>query len=64
MEYTVVGVWKGDEPLVAGVIEGRHDVVGGDQESFPEGVWATYVDAEDVTTAETVAQAAMKDTDT
>lgn len=38
MTYTVIGVWLNDKPVTVGVVEGRHNVDGGDQETFTQGV--------------------------
>ncbi|GAB3863513.1 hypothetical protein GCM10028801_31320 [Nocardioides maradonensis] len=48
--YTVIGYYVDDEPYVAGVIEGDHEV-GGGNESFGQ-PWATCVDAPNVAAAE------------
>ncbi len=55
MQYTVIGVWLDNKPVVTGVVTGRHEVYGGDEETFPEGVWSATVDAADVTQAEDLA---------
>lgn len=62
MRYTVVGVWDGDTPVVVGVIEGEHQVQGGDQSWFEGGLWATSVDAADVEDAEMEATDEMEGT--
>lgn len=59
--FTVVGVWIDDEPVPVGVIAGDHQVSGGDEEQFPQGVWATCVTAADDVEAEQVAIAALRD---
>lgn len=56
MQYTVIGVWQDDEPVVAGVVAGRHEVYGGDEASFSGGLWFAHVDASDVTEAEHLAK--------
>jgi len=53
--YTVIGVWLGDQPVPIGVIEGQHEVHGGDDSEFPEGLWATSVTAADPGQAEQAA---------
>jgi hypothetical protein len=63
MTYTVIGVWLNDKPVTVGVIEGRHNVDGGDQETFTQGVWATSVDAVDVEQAEAFAKGDMTEND-
>jgi hypothetical protein len=55
MQYTVIGVWLADKPVVTGVVTGWHEVYGGDEETFPDGVWATLVTAGDVAEAEQLA---------
>jgi hypothetical protein len=59
--YTVIGVWLSDEPVPVGVITGRHFVEGGDDQAFPEGLWATHVSAGDTGEAETAAIQEMTD---
>ncbi len=59
MQYTVIGVWLADKPVVTGVVTGRHEVYGGDEETFTEGVWATFVSASDVAEAEHLAKTEM-----
>lgn len=59
MRHTVVGVWLADKPVVIGVIAGAHDVRGGDEHQFPEGLWATCVDADDAENAEIAAKNEM-----
>jgi len=59
--YTVVGVWLDDTPVPVGVIAGEHTICGGNDEQFPEGLWATSVNAEDADAAETAAVAEMLD---
>jgi len=61
MLYTVIGVWQDDEPVVVGVIEGDHQVSGGGADAFPEGLWATCVDAYDATAADCLATSEMSD---
>jgi hypothetical protein len=68
--HTVVGVWFGDRPIVAGVIAGQHDMMdgrtGGDDEPF-RGRWATSVETDDPGTAESQAvedmEATLRDDD-
>jgi hypothetical protein len=52
--WTVLGVWQQDEPITIGAVRGDHWVHGGD-DAFPEGTWATYVVAGDVSEAEAAA---------
>jgi hypothetical protein len=52
--WTVLGVWQYDEPITIGAVRGDHWVYGGD-DAFPEGTWATYVVADDVSGAEAAA---------
>lgn len=63
-EWTVIGVWLGDDPVPAGVVAGQHDVSGGDFEQFPEGCWAVSVSAPDAELAERAAIAEMRGEDT
>lgn len=56
MQYTVIGVWHDDEPLVTGVVPGRHEVYGGDEASFAGGLWFAHVSATDVAEAEQLAK--------
>jgi hypothetical protein len=37
--YTVIGVWLDDIPIVVGVVAGTHEVYGGDEQTFGEGLW-------------------------
>ena len=55
MQYTVIGVWLADKPVVTG----GHEVYGGDEETFTEGLWATVVNASDVAQAEQLATTDM-----
>ncbi len=48
-----------DTPMVVGVVAGTHEVYGGDEEAFAEGLWATAVDATDVDQAEHLAKVEM-----
>lgn len=59
MQYTVIGVWLAGEPVVTGVVTGHHEVYGGDEHTFTEGVWATLVTASDVAEAEHLAKTDM-----
>ncbi len=59
MQYTVIGVWQDDKPVVVGAIPGQHEVYGGDEQTFPDGLWATCVNAADVTEAERLATSDM-----
>lgn len=54
--YTVNGLWLGDEPVVAGVLEGQQDFVDSDpcDERF-QGRWAVAVEADSSDEAETLA---------
>jgi hypothetical protein len=61
MSYTVIGVWRGDTPIVVGVIAGTHEVYGGDEEAFEEGLWATSVDAPDIAQAEHLAKVEIRE---
>jgi hypothetical protein len=54
MQYTVIGVWQDDKPVVAGVVAGRHEVYGGDEDSFNGGLWSAHVTAADITEAERI----------
>ena len=56
MQYTVIGVWQDDKPIVAGVVTGRHEVYGGDEETFPDGLWFVCVSADDIADAERLAK--------
>ncbi|MFE6967018.1 hypothetical protein ACFVAJ_18040 [Agromyces sp. NPDC057679] len=64
--YTVIGLWVNDVPVVVGVIEGNHQVTGGDDVSealyAAQGAWALAVEAGDATEAEGVAVDEMTDT--
>lgn len=53
--YTVLGVWQDDHAIPIGVIAGRHDVTGGDDSDYEQGLWAISVDAPDADTAERLA---------
>ncbi len=61
--FTVVGVWLDDRPIPVGVIGGQHQVADGDTDTFPEGLWATSVLAEDSSQAQHLAIAEMADND-
>lgn len=51
MKYSVIGVWVGIQPVVAGVVEGAHPCV--DRQVDDEYKrWAALVDAADPDTAE------------
>jgi hypothetical protein len=56
MQYTVIGVWQDDKPVVAGVVAGRHEVYGGEEDSFSGGLWFAQVTATDVPDAERIAK--------
>lgn len=53
--YTVIGAWIDDEPVPFGVIEGEHQVSGGDDQP-----WATSVEAVDAAAAEQLAVDQMR----
>jgi hypothetical protein len=53
--YTVIGLWIGDEPIVAGVIEGDHPMVDAAGIGDEYQRWATHVYAEDAESAEAYA---------
>jgi len=57
----VVGVWLDDRPVPVGVILGQHQVFDGDAATFPEGLWATSVPADDSSQAQRLAVAEMAD---
>lgn len=59
-KYTVIGVWLNDEPVPVGVVEGDHEVGGGD-DAWDEGAWATSVDAPDMGSAQELAVQEMKE---
>lgn len=62
--YTVIGVWIGDEPVTAGVIEGQHYVSEGndvDRIDNSNGPWGTVVEAPDSQSAETYAEQEMRE---
>jgi hypothetical protein len=61
VSYTVIGVWLDDAPIVVGVIAGNHEVYGGDEKAFEEGLWATSVDACDIAQAEQLAKVEMRE---
>lgn len=57
--YTVIGYYADDDSIqITGVIEGDHEVAGGDDEYCQP--WATVVEATDVYTAEALARADME----
>lgn len=60
--WTVIGVWRDDEPVPLGVINGRHMLDGWDEE-YPDDVWAELTEADDATSAETAAVAKMRYSD-
>jgi hypothetical protein len=56
--YTVIGYYAEDDSVqVTGVIEGDHDVTGGDDEYCQP--WATVVEADHVLAAEAAARVEM-----
>lgn len=59
-KYTVIGLWHG-QPIPVGVVEGWHEVSGGENPFSDEGVWATFVEAPDPKTAERRAVAEMRE---
>jgi hypothetical protein len=58
--WTVLGVWRGSDPVPIGVIRGSHQVDGGDWSEFPEGLWATSVGADSIKGAEAAAIEEMR----
>lgn len=60
-DWTVIGFWADDTPVVVGVVAGEHDVDGGDDCSDLDiagsfrGPWATSVTASSVEDAEAAA---------
>lgn len=71
-EWTVLGAWINDHALVVGVIEGKHEVHGGDDTAFSDGMeavvedgqglWATSVEAATAEAAEALAVEEMEST--
>jgi hypothetical protein len=59
MQYTVFGAWQDGKPAVVGVIPGHHEVYGGDEDTFPDGLWFTHVTAADIADAERTATTDM-----
>ncbi|GIH16350.1 hypothetical protein [Rugosimonospora africana] len=57
MYWTVIGVWHEDRPVVVGVVPGRYEVYGGDEEVFPDGLWYLHISAADIREAEMLAKA-------
>jgi hypothetical protein len=55
MQFTVIGVWHGDKPATAGVVAGPHEVYGGDEDTFTDGLWFVHVTADTVADAERLA---------
>jgi hypothetical protein len=56
--YTVIGYYAEDDSVqVAGVVDGDHEVTGGDDEHCQP--WATVVEADDVLAAQAAARAEM-----
>ena len=49
MQYTVFGAWQDGTPAVVGVVPGHHEVYGGDEDTFPDGLWFTHITAADIT---------------
>jgi hypothetical protein len=41
-----------DKPVVAGVVAGHHEVYGGDEETFTDGLWLARLTATDIADAE------------
>jgi hypothetical protein len=60
--WTVIGVWRDDEPIPLGVINGRHMLDGQDEEC-PDDVWAELAEADGASSAETAAVAKMRYSD-
>lgn len=60
--YTVLGVWEDDEPVPVGVVDGEHQVTGGADRRWEQGLWATSVTAADPAEAEAAAVAEMRTT--
>jgi hypothetical protein len=58
--WTVLGVWRGSDPVPIGVIRGSHLVEGGDWSEFPEGLWATGVSGNGIEEAEAPAIEEMR----
>lgn len=58
--YTVLGVWDGDQPVPVGVVNGDHQVTGGAEEHWQQGLWATSSVAADPAEAEAAAVAEMR----
>ena len=61
IKFTVIGVWDNDEPIAVGVVWGEHSVVGGDEEHWEGGLWATTVEAADPEAAEVAAVNEMQE---
>ncbi|WP_433304279.1 hypothetical protein ACQP2F_14515 [Actinoplanes sp. CA-030573] len=59
MHFTVIGVWLADKPAVAGVVAGDHEIYGGDEHVFADGLWSTVVEAADIREAEHLATTAI-----
>lgn len=56
--YTVIGYYAEDDSVqVAGVVDGDHEVIGGNDEHCQP--WATVVEADDLLAAEAIARAEM-----
>jgi hypothetical protein len=58
--WTVLGIWRGSDPVPIGVIRGSHPVEGGDWSEFPEGLWATGVSGNSIEEAEASAIEEMR----
>jgi hypothetical protein len=58
--WTVLGVWRGSDPVPIGVIRGSHPVEGGDWSEFPAGLWATSVGGNTIEEAEAFAIEEMR----
>jgi hypothetical protein len=52
--YTVLGVWQGDNAIPVGVVAGQHEVTGGGDSEYEQGLWALSVEAPDGETAEEI----------
>ena len=62
MKYTVIGLWVGTDPVVAGVVEGIHDAVDtDDSDSRFNGRWAHSVEADGPDEAEALAADVMSE---
>lgn len=66
--YTVIGVWKDDQPYPVGTVAGDVEVIGGFHPDtmieFEQGVWAVAVEADSDSDAEDMAIEEMNDAQT